>query len=843
MVKHVLKTMVAVLAIAAAATGPVMGQSTYNVIATVANTTDARGTISASYTNNESEAKTAGPSTNVTFTALGASTTTLVATPAAGYHFVNWTNGATIISTNDTLTTTEALVATANFDTTHAELAWDTDAFTGYSSIDFNNWKPTLTNPNGVEVRYGYTKAPGTMYNLSIDAQTGVIGLLSARGYVQSMPGTYTVYAVHDLSQEYFYDSVAYTLTIEYGAIVSLMKNIDEAGVVSFSDYTTVDTLTYAYVDEHSTAIIAHGNDVAIEAEPDTGYHFVSWEAGNLQDGYTAFATTADTVYTVPNAFGINLRANFDTNVYNVVAAANIDGLGTVTGAGQVKHFHSTTLVATANPKYHFVHWIDTNNNVVSTKDTLEIIPVSDTILTAVFDTNLYATVWSGSAITSYTSQPYTGFSATYTDYKGIEHTPVLTFVCGDTTITTPNYPVTAGNWQVTAIPEEGDSLLLADTILVIKRAVVFVSDVVVETAKFADGIPDAVVSDMGILNNVQGNEQGNDAVTHTTIAYFSDAEIGEGKIITVYHGLNGSDELLANYELSPTSETYDSNGYIIEPMVPNTDRPENDTTVIEQGFDVRAYGYCSGDNYHIRYHLNSGTPDQYKLAFTNSSLTAANPTGWVNLATPGTNGIIDIIVPVDLPMGDYVITVTFRDSRFTWLESNPMPLTFHVNLPQTFTMPLFNNVIALVDTCHCFSDIQWYHRANATDEWQAIPGATGYYYHATDAELQGEFFVKAKFNGVETYTCPQTDMETLYTDDEQTVSVKAYPNPTTDGITVTVNGSTEWIHTLRVLSTVGVVMENRTFEGVTTSVDMRSYPNGTYMVIVDGVVVRVVRN
>ena len=200
-------------------------------------------------------------------------------------------------------------------------------------------------------------------------------------------------------------------------------------------------------------------------------------------------------------------------------------------------------------------------------------------------------------------------------------------------------------------------------------------------------------------------------------------------------------------------------------------------------------------------------------------------------------------MVPVDMPMGDYSVTVTFRDSRFTWLESAPMTMNFHINLPETFTMPLFNNVIALVDTCQCFSDIQWYHRANSSEEWKAIPGANGYYYHATDAELEGEFFVKAKYNGVETFTCPQTDMETLYTDDEQTVSVTAYPNPTTDGVTITVDGGTEWVHTLRVLSTVGVEKESRTFEGFTTTVDMRGYAKGAYMVIVDGVVVRVVRN
>ena len=85
--------------------------------------------------------------------------------------------------------------------------------------------------------------------------------------------------------------------------------------------------------------------------------------------------------------------------------------------------------------------------------------------------------------------------------------------------------------------------------------------------------------------------------------------------------------------------------------------------------------------------------------------------------------------------------------------------------------------------------------------------------------------------------------METLITDDEQNVNVKAYPNPTTEGVTVTIVGSTQYEHTLRVISTVGVEKEYRTFTGNNTTIDMSDYQSGTYMVSVDGVVVRVIRN
>ena len=40
-----------------------------------------------------------------------------------------------------------------------------------------------------------------------------------------------------------------------------------------------------------------------------------------------------------------------------------------------------------------------------------------------------------------------------------------------------------------------------------------------------------------------------------------------------------------------------------------------------------------------------------------------------------------------------------------------------------------------------------------------------------------------------------------------------------------------------------GVEMESRTFDGPSTTIDMQGYQRGNYMVSVDGVVVRVIRN
>ena len=94
------------------------GINSYEVSAAVANGQSVRGTVKIDYTDANNLPQTIATTATVTSvqaTALGGSTTTLIAIPAAGYHFVNWTNGNAVLGTNDTLTTTEALTATAVF--------------------------------------------------------------------------------------------------------------------------------------------------------------------------------------------------------------------------------------------------------------------------------------------------------------------------------------------------------------------------------------------------------------------------------------------------------------------------------------------------------------------------------------------------------------------------------------------------------------------------------------------------------------------------------------------------------------------------------------------------------
>ena len=77
----------------------------------------------------------------------------------------------------------------------------------------------------------------------------------------------------------------------------------------------------------------------------------------------------------------------------------------------------------------------------------------------------------------------------------------------------------------------------------------------------------------------------------------------------------------------------------------------------------------------------------------------------------------------------------------------------------------------------------------------------------------------------------------------EEPVSVKMYPNPTAGEVSVTITNATSVNHTLRVTNTAGVVLEDHAFEGNTTTIDMSRYQRGSYIVSIDGNVVRVIRN
>ena len=473
---------------------------------------------------------------------------------------------------------------------------------------------------------------------------------------------------------------------------------------------------------------------------------------------------------------------------------------------------------------YTFTGWDTTHITVFYDVDTIWALYIQNTypVTWKVDGTNIDTTVYS----TAYTGSAFAGLSGVYTDDNSTEVEANLTFIKGNDTVRTPDYPVNAGTWTVYAAPVN-PAYMLSNNIftLTITPAELTISGVEVDTVKFYDGNRLARVANSGVISGFVGS----DSAEPVVIAMYDNAEVGEGKTIVATYSLGSA--IGTNYRFANNSDTLSRNGVILEAIVPDNTYGDSNTGIL-----VDATGYCTGNGI-INYQLTSGNPDQYKLSFSDSIFTDTN---WNTIATAGQ---IVIDVPAGTEPGTYNVTIVFGDSRYPQLVSSPVTVSFNVNLPETYTMPLFSDVIALVDTCHCFTDIHWFHSTDGGATWTEVVEAQGKYYYQEVGGLTGQYRAMASMNGLTVMTCPQTDVTTLIEDaPAPAATVDAYPNPATDQVTLRVNGSAARTHTLRVMSVMGLTIENRVFEGNETKVNMRGLQAGNYVVSVDGIVVRVIK-
>ena len=290
------------------------------------------------------------------------------------------------------------------------------------------------------------------------------------------------------------------------------------------------------------------------------------------------------------------------------------------------------------------------------------------------------------------------------------------------------------------------------------------------------------------------------------------------------------SGEAATNYSLSSFSETVTTHGVILEGIAFETDSADN-------GIAVSADGYCAGDNAGIGFFLESGTPDQYMLTYsTDEQAQGFADVAWTNL--PSSNQIA-LTIPATAQDGTHSVALTLRNSAYPTFESAPATINFIVNLSKDYVRPIFPDVITIVDSCHCIEQntVQWYR------DGAIIPGATGPYYYEAGGLAGHTYHVDLVINGVATRTCEQTDVTTIVTEiSSAEATVAAYPNPAVDQVTVSIEHSDTFVHTLRVMNTLGMTVLNTTFQGDSTVLDFSSLTHGSYTVSVDGIAVRVIK-
>ena len=255
----------------------------------------------------------ANPTAGGTVTGAGTyehfATCTLTATPAIGYHFVNWTKGGEAYSTD----------LTVSFEVTQAEEF--------IANFEINSYEIVATANNAL---YGSVSGAGT-YN---HFETCTLIATAATGY-HFVNWTSAGVEV----------STSATYQFEVSGAGNYVANfaINTYEITAVANPTAGGTVTGAGTYEHFTTC-------TLTATPSTGYHFVNWTKGG-----EAYSTDLTVSFEVTQAE--SFVANFEINSYEIVATANNTQFGSVSGAGTYNHFETCTLVATPATGYHFVNW------------------------------------------------------------------------------------------------------------------------------------------------------------------------------------------------------------------------------------------------------------------------------------------------------------------------------------------------------------------------------------------------------------------------------------------------------------------------------------------------------
>ncbi|MBQ1733138.1 MAG: InlB B-repeat-containing protein, partial [Bacteroidales bacterium] len=267
----------------------------------------------------------------------------LVATPAAGYRFTNWTENGTVVSTNANYQFTASADRTlvANFTQRTYNVTATVDPDNG-GTISGNNSPYTY----GTNVSLTAIANPGFAFVNWTDEDANVVSTNTT--YQFAIDGNRT-FVAHFEAEQYEITATA---------------NPTEGGSVT------------------GTGTFNYGQQVSLSATPNEGYQFVNW----TENGSTVY-TNANYSFTATTSR--TLVANFQINTYTISASVNPVAGGTVNGAGNYTHGQTVTLTATANVGYNFVNWTE-NGSAVSTDAEYSFTANADRTLVANFEVITY---------------------------------------------------------------------------------------------------------------------------------------------------------------------------------------------------------------------------------------------------------------------------------------------------------------------------------------------------------------------------------------------------------------------------------------------------------------------
>ena len=317
---------------------------------------------------------------------------TLEATPATGYHFVNWTKNGTEVSTSASysFTVTEAAAYVANFEINSYEITVTANPTDGGNATGGGTYTHGSNCTLTATANTGYHFVNWTKNDVEVSTEaTYIFPVTEAGAYVANFE--INSYVINVIAQPTQGGSVTGAATYTHGATCTVTATPNEGyyfvrwlkgnSIVSTNasySFTVTEAATYtaifqlysyeitATVDPENTGTVTgtgtynHFETCTLEATPATGYHFVNWTKNG-----TEVSTSASYSFTVTETAAF--VAHFAINNYTITVEANPTAGGDVTGGGSFDHFQTCNLTATANTGYHFVNWT-LNGQQVSTE-------------------------------------------------------------------------------------------------------------------------------------------------------------------------------------------------------------------------------------------------------------------------------------------------------------------------------------------------------------------------------------------------------------------------------------------------------------------------------------------
>ena len=326
----------------------------------------------------------------------------------------------------------------------------------------------------------------------------------------------------------------------------------------------------------------------------------------------------------------------------------------------------------------------------------------------------------------------------------------------------------------------------------------------VVRTTKTYDGTVNAVV----VYPAFPANYIDGETIEMNTTATFDSPEIGCNKTITLHY------TLVENYYSSnytaPDDEIYTTDGWIIPATV-------LDSAFGVFGIEVNPDGYCPDGEATMTCHITQGIPSYYIITYPTESSEYEQMEYSDTITYIGaTSFIINFNLPQDFPAGQHTATIVIGNEAGDEIVTN---CDFVVNLPNTYLVQVFNDVVSIDNRTEQFNTFQWYKNG------KAIEGATLPYYQEPGGLLEGSYSVKV--NG-EHMICP---LEFYYTPSK---SMKVCPNPIVNSTQVKIVGSDQETHVLTLYNSYGTPVLRTTFSGSEYQLDMSNLPRGIYMLSVD---------